>query len=199
MPDGQHSHSQGFIDPNPPLFLDPTSAATKGRARTRHCNQNMPTTQERKRFRRRTWNVTKPVSHVYLFSFSKEWDDNRSSVSISTCQSTARYLSYNYYPQDARSSTVSGVALRIPPFPYASGAHGHPRRQNMSSSNLCHVPDAPVHPQGFSSTIQHMPAHMIKKTRPHRHPVYQWCRLGGRIYFRNAIRSTPRFASSHLV
>jgi hypothetical protein len=31
----------------------------------------------------------------------------------------------------------------------------------MSSSYLCHVP---VHPQGFSSTIQHMPAHISVST-----------------------------------
>jgi hypothetical protein len=42
----------------------------------RHCNQNMPTTQERKRFRRRSWKITKPMCQVYLFSFSKEWDNH---------------------------------------------------------------------------------------------------------------------------
>ena len=42
----------------------------------RHCNQNMPTTQERKWFRHRSWKITKPMRHVYLFSFSKEWDDH---------------------------------------------------------------------------------------------------------------------------
>jgi hypothetical protein len=119
----------------------------------------MPTTQERKRFHRRSWKITKPMSHVYLFSFSKEWDDNRSFVSTSTCQSTARYLSYNYYPKDARSSTVIGVVSPISSFLSGSGAHGPPRRQNMSSSYLCHVPDASAPPRVFFNNPTHARPH----------------------------------------